>query len=68
MSAVEVNRQLAVTLADLKSPEYVDPHELQLGDRDCTWDGITDSRGTLDFVANAPTVHRWTDTRIYCER
>jgi hypothetical protein len=38
------------------------------GDRDCTWDGITDSWGTIDFAAHDPTIEGWTDQRIYCER
>jgi len=37
------------------------------GDADCTWDGITDSWGTLDFVAHDPTIEGWDDRRIYCE-
>ncbi len=38
------------------------------GDIDCTWDGITDSWGTLDYVAHDPTISSWIDQRIYCER
>ena len=34
----------------------------------CTWDGITDTWGPLDFVARDPTVEGWLDRRIYCER
>jgi hypothetical protein len=37
-------------------------------DANCTWDGITDSWGTLDFVAHDPTIEGWDDRRIYCER
>ena len=37
-------------------------------DRSCTWDGITDSWGTLDFVAHDPSIDGWTDIRIYCIR
>jgi hypothetical protein len=37
-------------------------------DIDCTWDGITNSWGALDFVAHDPTVEGWLDRRIYCER
>ncbi|NIS83200.1 MAG: hypothetical protein GTO14_24035 [Anaerolineales bacterium] len=38
------------------------------GDQNCTWDGISDSWGTIDFVAHDPTIDGWTDQRIYCER
>jgi hypothetical protein len=38
------------------------------GDQNCTWDGITDSWGALDFVAHDPAIAGWTDQRIYCER
>jgi hypothetical protein len=38
------------------------------GDTACTWDGITDSWGTLDLVAHDPTITGWLDQRIYCER
>jgi hypothetical protein len=38
------------------------------GAKDCTWDGITNSWGTLDYVAHDPTIQGWTDQRIYCER
>lgn len=34
----------------------------------CTWDGITDSWGILEFVAHDPTISGWVDQRIYCER
>ncbi len=37
-------------------------------DVNCTWDGITDSWGTLDFVAHDPTLDGWIDQRVYCER
>jgi hypothetical protein len=37
-------------------------------DQSCTWDGITDRWGTLDYVAHDPTIPGWTDQRIYCER
>jgi hypothetical protein len=37
-------------------------------DSSCTWDGITDSWGTIDFVAHDPTIEGWTEQRIYCER
>lgn len=37
-------------------------------DVNCTWDGITNTWGTLDFVAHDPTIEGWTDKRIYCER
>jgi hypothetical protein len=38
------------------------------GDQGCTWDGITDSWGAIDFVAHDPTIAGWTDQRIYCTR
>lgn len=38
------------------------------GDANCTWDGITDTWGPLDFVAHDPTIPGWLDQRIYCER
>lgn len=38
------------------------------GDANCTWDGIFDSWGALDFVAHDPTIEGWMDQRIYCER
>lgn len=37
-------------------------------DAACTWDGITDSWGTHDFVAHDPSIEGWEDRRIYCER
>jgi hypothetical protein len=37
-------------------------------DQACAWDGITDSWGTLEFVAHDPTIAGWIDQRIYCER
>ena len=37
-------------------------------DQNCIWDGITDSWGTIDFVAHDPTIKGWTNQRIYCER
>ena len=37
-------------------------------DAGCTWDGITDTWGPLDFVAHDPTIEGWLDRRIYCER
>jgi hypothetical protein len=37
-------------------------------DQGCTFDGITDRWGVLDFVAHNPTIEGWTDQRIYCER
>lgn len=37
-------------------------------DAACTWDGITDSWGTLGLVAHDPTIEGWVDQRIYCER
>lgn len=38
------------------------------GDRNCTWDGISDNWGMIDFVAHDPTIEGWTDQRIYCTR
>jgi hypothetical protein len=38
------------------------------GDVSCTWDGITDSWGTLEFVAHQPAISGWEDRRIFCER
>jgi hypothetical protein len=38
------------------------------GDAACTWDGVTDSWGALDFVGHDPVIDGWTDLRIYCER
>ncbi len=37
-------------------------------DQNCTWDGIINSWGTMDFVAHDPTIEGWIDQRIYCER
>ena len=37
-------------------------------DESCTWDGITESWETIDFVAHDPTIDGWEDRRIYCER
>jgi len=37
-------------------------------DQGCTFDGITDSWETIDFVAHDPTIEGWTDQRIYSER
>jgi hypothetical protein len=38
------------------------------GDAACTWDGVTDNWGTLDFVAHEPAIEGWSDLRVYCER
>ena len=34
----------------------------------CTWDGITDTWGTIDRAAHHPSLDGWVDQRIHCER
>ncbi|MCD6424384.1 MAG: hypothetical protein J7L35_02670 [Anaerolineales bacterium] len=46
------------------SPQLTD----WFGDQNCTWNGIIDSWGAINFVAHDPTIEGWTDQRIYCER
>ena len=64
IEGLDVLGELVVSGNVSNSPQLTDWE----GDQDCTWDGITDSWGTLDFVAHDPTIEGWTDQRIYCER
>ena len=64
VEGLEVLGELIVSGNISNAPQLTDWE----GDQDCTWDGITDSWGALDFVAHDPTIHGWTDLRIYCTR
>ncbi len=64
VEGLEVVGELIVSGNVSNAPQLTD----WAGDRNCTWDGITDSWGALDFVAHDPTIEGWTDQRIYCER
>ena len=64
VGGLDVQGELIVSGNVSNSPRFTDWQ----GDADCTWDGITDTWGTLDFVAHDPTIDDWDDRRIYCER
>jgi hypothetical protein len=64
VEGLHVLGELVVSGNVSNSPQLTD----WAGDQDCTWDGITDSWGAIDFVAHDPTIEGWTDQRIYCER
>ncbi len=64
VEGLDVLGELVVSGNVSNSPQLTDWE----GDQNCTWDGITDSWGAIDFVAHDPTIEGWTDQRIYCER
>ena len=64
VGGLDVQGELIVSGNVSNSPRFTDWQ----GDADCTWDGIADTWGTLDFVAHDPTIDDWDDRRIYCER
>ena len=64
VEGLDVQGELVVSGNTSNGPRMTDWQ----GDAGCVWDGITDSWGTLDFVAHDPTIEGWTDQRIYCER
>jgi hypothetical protein len=64
VEGLDVQGELVVSGNTSNGPRMTDWQD----DVSCTWDGITDSWGTLDFVAHDPTIDGWTDQRIYCER
>ena len=64
VEGLDVRGELAVSGNVSNSPQLTDWAD----DQNCTWDGIMDSWGAIDFVAHDPTIEGWTDQRIYCER
>jgi hypothetical protein len=64
VGGLEVLGELVVSGNISEVPRMTDWAE----DRNCTMHGVTDSWGTIDFVALDPTVEGWTEQRIYCVR
>ncbi len=64
VEGMEILGELIVSGNVSNSPQLTD----WASDQGCTWDGITDSWGALDFVAHDPNIEGWTDQRIYCTR
>lgn len=64
VEGLDVLGELVVSGNVSNSPQLTDWAD----DQNCTWDGVMDSWGAIDFVAHDPTIEGWTDQRIYCER
>ena len=64
VEGLDVLGELVVSGNVSNSPQLTDWET----DQNCTWDGIMDSWGAIDFVAHDPTIEGWTDQRIYCTR
>lgn len=64
VEGLDVEGELVVSGNVSNSPRITDWSD----DISCTWDGITNTWGPMDFVAHDPTIEGWTDKRIYCER
>jgi len=64
VEGLDVEGELVVSGNVSNSPQLTD----WAGDQNCTWDGITNVWGAIDFVAHDPSIEGWIDKRIYCER
>jgi len=64
VEGLDVLGELVISGNVSNSPQLTDWAD----DQNCTWDGIVDSWGAIDFAAHDPTIEGWTDQRIYCER